>query len=97
MAGATGLEPATSGVTGRHSNQLSYAPAGEMGLKAVLGASQGGLRIAPAFSFDTGPPAPAGPPESAGLRLIFVAPMPVFARLSTAPIQKMAVSQAKLS
>src|SRR5690606_37058338 len=28
MAGATGLEPATSGVTGRHSNQLSYAPAG---------------------------------------------------------------------
>jgi hypothetical protein len=29
MAGATGLEPATSGVTGRHSNQLSYAPAGD--------------------------------------------------------------------
>jgi hypothetical protein len=29
LAGATGLEPATSGVTGRHSNQLSYAPAGE--------------------------------------------------------------------
>jgi hypothetical protein len=26
-AGATGLEPATSGVTGRHSNQLNYAPA----------------------------------------------------------------------
>ena len=25
-AGATGLEPATSGVTGRRSNRLSYAP-----------------------------------------------------------------------
>ena len=27
MAGATGLEPAASGVTGRRSDQLSYAPA----------------------------------------------------------------------
>ncbi len=27
MAGMTGLEPATSGVTGQHSNQLSYIPA----------------------------------------------------------------------
>ncbi len=27
MAGATGLEPATSGVTGQRCNQLYYAPA----------------------------------------------------------------------
>ena len=33
MAGATGLEPAASGVTGRRSNQLSYAPAGRWRLK----------------------------------------------------------------
>ncbi len=26
MAGRTGLEPATSGVTGRRSNQLNYHP-----------------------------------------------------------------------
>ena len=26
MAGATGFEPAASGVTGRRSNQLNYAP-----------------------------------------------------------------------
>ena len=29
MAGATGLEPATSGVTGQRCNQLYYAPAVE--------------------------------------------------------------------
>ena len=30
MAGVTRLELATSGVTGRRSNQLSYTPKGEM-------------------------------------------------------------------
>ena len=39
MAGATGLEPATSGVTGRRSNQLSYAPATvDRGATSYLGA-----------------------------------------------------------
>ena len=36
MAGATGLEPATSGVTGRRSNQLSYAPAALDRQRALL-------------------------------------------------------------
>jgi hypothetical protein len=36
MAGATGLEPAASGVTGRRSNQLSYAPKGRVvGIKTA--------------------------------------------------------------
>jgi hypothetical protein len=40
MAGATGLEPAASGVTGRRSNQLSYAPEGCAGLKGRTPPSQ---------------------------------------------------------
>ncbi len=37
MARATGLEPAASGVTGRRSNQLSYARAlGTEGVQVVL-------------------------------------------------------------
>ncbi len=41
MAGVTGLEPATSGVTGRRSNQLSYTPAGapSRGVAAIGAAS----------------------------------------------------------
>ncbi len=38
MAGAAGLEPVTSAVTGQRSNQLSYAPAmGLMKLKEASG------------------------------------------------------------
>ena len=46
MAGTTGLEPATSAVTGQRSNQLSYVPrcACRSGYKVKVEAS-GGIRI----------------------------------------------------
>ena len=57
--GATGLEPATSGVTGRRSNQLSYAPetdesfarAGIISRSLGLGLSGAGLRRVAAIEF----------------------------------------------
>jgi hypothetical protein len=45
VARATGLEPATSGVTGRHSNQLSYARAWTGGLYDP--ADEGGISERP--------------------------------------------------
>jgi hypothetical protein len=44
IAGATGLEPATSGVTGRRSNQLSYAP-GRQATGARAGIISGSLDL----------------------------------------------------
>ncbi len=43
MAGATGLEPATSAVTGQRSNQLSYAPV--QGKAKLRGISSGSQRV----------------------------------------------------
>ena len=45
MARVTGLEPATSGVTGRHSNRLSYTRACNVAVAASLwGVNYGVLR-----------------------------------------------------
>ena len=46
-AGATGLEPATSGVTGRRSNQLSYAPGGGFQVSQARPSSGGPARDRP--------------------------------------------------
>ena len=44
MAGAAGLEPVTSAVTGQRSNQLSYAPARECERRKSLRARQAEVR-----------------------------------------------------
>src|SRR5512142_818345 len=51
--GATGLEPATSGVTGRRSNQLNYAPGSRRSVAAPCCGGRGSL-------------APAGDREAPG-------------------------------
>ena len=60
MAGATGLEPATSGVTGRRSNQLSYAPAtvdrGETSYLGAQGVSSNSPAPVSAFGLVIPPP-----------------------------------------
>ena len=49
VARLTGLEPATPGVTGRYSNQLSYNPASPPGITRTSGGitERGGRRQAP--------------------------------------------------
>jgi hypothetical protein len=61
MAGAAGLEPVTSAVTGQRSNQLSYAPAwGRRTYETVWNASSrtaGKVRAADAKEVGVGNPA----------------------------------------
>ena len=54
MARETGLEPATSGVTGRRSNQLSYSPTGARPDKPRKFASQGWKRSQTLIADPTG-------------------------------------------
>ncbi len=47
MAGTTGLEPATSDVTGRRSNQLNYVPALTKGVQTIVARPPSVCRAAP--------------------------------------------------
>ena len=53
-AGATGLEPATSGVTGRRSNQLNYAPAGRPSVAAPVPRGTGPVSTLQVWAQSTG-------------------------------------------
>ena len=48
MAGWTGLEPATSGVTGQHSNQLNYHPTANINILQYLKNSRKNMKL-PSF------------------------------------------------